>query len=55
MILLLELNNSKLSDKGGHHLKKKMKVWILSKGGGRGSTPNPNFFKCIFGKGEILF
>ena len=23
--------------------------------GGRGSTPKPNFFKCIFGKGEILF
>ena len=23
--------------------------------GGRGSTPNPNFFKCIFGKSKILF
>ena len=44
-----------LNSKGGHHLKKKIKVWILSKGGGRGSTPNPNFLKCIFGKGEILF
>ena len=32
-----------------------MKVWILSKGGGRWSTPNPNLFKFIFGKGKILF
>ena len=24
-----------------------MKVWILSKGGGRGQTPNPNFLLLI--------
>ena len=41
-------------NKGGHPLKK-MKVWILSKGGGGGQPQNPNFLICIFGKGEILF
>ena len=30
-----------------------MKVWNLSKGGGRGQTPNPNFFGIHFGSIEI--
>ena len=29
-----------------------MKVCILSKGGGGGQTPNPNFFGCHFGNNE---
>ena len=32
-----------------------MKVWNLSKGGGRGQTPNPNCYAINFGSTEKTF
>ena len=32
-----------------------MKIWNLYKGGGRGQTPNPNFFAINFGSTEKTF
>ena len=40
---------------GRSSFKKKNESMDSVQRGGRGSTPNPNFLKCIFGKGEILF
>jgi hypothetical protein len=34
-------------------IQKKMNVWNLSKGEGRGQTPNPNFFGDHFGSIDI--
>jgi hypothetical protein len=40
--------------KGAHQKKnKKIKLWNLSKGGGGGQTPNPNFSGFYFGSIEI--
>ena len=38
---------------GSSSQKIKMKVWNLSKGGGGGQNPNPNFFGIHFGSIEI--